>query len=79
MIDLMGVPLRQGNAIILTRTIGGATSNVHNPQHTDIYTDAFPDGLTIAVQIDEFYDIWIGHLLADIDFEEVTGDESNVH
>lgn len=79
MIDLMGLPLPKGNVIILTATIGGATSNVHNLKHTDVYTDFFPEGITVAVPIEEFYDIWIGHLLADLTLEEITEDETNVH
>ena len=79
MIDLMALPLPKGKAIILTVTIGGATSNVHNPKHTDVYTDFFPEGITVAVPIEEFYDIWIGHLLADLDLEEVVEEITNVH
>ena len=70
MIPLMRAKLPSGEAVFLTLTIGGVTTNVHNPKHTDVYSDAFPDGITVAMTIDEFCDLWMGHLVGDIDKDE---------
>lgn len=67
MIPLIGVKLPKGNCIFLTSTIGGATTNPTNPRYTDVYTDTFPDGITINMPLEEFYDVWLGHLMTEIE------------
>lgn len=71
MIPLIGVKLPEGNGILLTATIGGATTNVKNPKYTDVYTDTFPNGLTIDMPLEEFYDMWLGHLITNLETYEV--------
>ena len=51
MIPLIGVKLPNGNAVLLTSTVGGATTNTQNNKQTDVYTDTFPEGLTIDLSL----------------------------
>jgi hypothetical protein len=76
MIPLIGVKLPKGNAILLTVTIGGATTNLQNPKQTDVYTDSFPEGITIDHPLHEFYDMWMSSLLTDLEAYE---EEVHVH
>jgi len=71
MIPLIGVKLPKGNGIILTETVGGATTNIHNPKQTDVYTTTFPDRLTVDMPLQDFYDIWLSSLLNDLEEYEV--------
>ena len=48
-----------GDAMLLTETIGGATTNPKNKKQTDVYTDTFPEGITVDMQIDDFFDLWM--------------------
>lgn len=59
MIPVFKVDLPKGEALLLTATIGGATTNPTHPNQTDVYTDTFPEGLTIKMPIDEFFDLWM--------------------
>ena len=70
MIPLIGVKLPQGNAILSTVTIAGATTNLKNKKQTDVYTDAFPEGITIDHPLEEFYDMWMSSLLTELEFYE---------
>jgi hypothetical protein len=70
MIPLIGVKLPKGNGILLTATIGGATTNIANPKQTDVYTDLFPQGITIDMPLEEFYDLWLASLLTDFETYE---------
>lgn len=70
MIPLIGVKLPQGNAIFLTSTIGGATTNSKNQKQTDVYTDTFPDGITIDMPLEEFYDVWLASLITEFEVKE---------
>ena len=77
MIHLMGVKLPQGQAIIPTETIAGAVSDLKNPKNTIVYSEAFPDGITVAIPISDFYDLWLACLLSD--YEEITTEQVTSH
>jgi len=47
-----------GQIVFLPATIGGAHTNTVNKGHTDVYTDTFPDGVTINMGIDDFISAW---------------------
>jgi hypothetical protein len=72
MIPLIGVKLPNGNAVLLTSTIGGATTNIKNNNQTDVYTDTFPEGLTIDMTLEDFYDLWLASLVTEIHVTEKT-------
>lgn len=74
MIDLTVVKLPKGSAILLTANIGGATTSISNPNHTDVYTDTFPDGITINMNIEEFYALWLENLVTDYEVIEAGGE-----
>lgn len=61
-----------GRVAFLTSTIGGVISDIRNNKHCVVYTDTFPDGITIDMPIEEFYDVWLGCLLSDIEVVEIT-------
>lgn len=48
----------KGQVVFLPATIGGAHTNTTNSSHTDVYTDTFPDGVTIDMMIDDFISAW---------------------
>jgi hypothetical protein len=48
----------KGQVVFLPATIGGAHTNTANLSHTDVYTDTFPDGVTINMTIDDFISAW---------------------
>ena len=77
MIPLMGVKLPKGNGILLTATVGGATTSLNNPKQTDVYTDTFPHGITIDMPLEEFYDLWMNSLMSDVEWVDV--EIENVH
>jgi len=80
MIDLTVVKLPKGSAILLTANIGGATTSISNPNHTDVYTDTFPDGITIDMGIEEFYTLWLENLVTDYEVIEVGSDlQGEIH
>ena len=72
MIPLIGVKLPNGNAVLLTSTIGGATTNTKNKKQTDVYTDTFPEGLTIDMTLEDFYDLWLASLVTEVHVTEKT-------
>ena len=74
MIPLIGVKLPQGNAILSTVTIAGATTNLKNKKQTDVYTDTFPEGLTIDMKLEDFYDLWLASLVTEIEVTKTTYD-----
>jgi len=57
---LIGCPLphKKGHVIFLSNDIGGAITNTSNHEYTDVYSDTFPSGVTIAVPVDKFYALW---------------------
>lgn len=80
MIDIMAVKLPKGDAIILTAEIGAAVSDLNNPNFTVIYTDTFSEGITIAMPISEFYELWLGCLMSDIELVDIEEpNKSEVH
>ena len=72
MIPVIGVKLPIGNAVLLTSTIGGATTNTKNNKQTDVYTDTFPEGLTIDMTLEDFYDLWLASLVTEVHVTEKT-------
>ena len=48
----------KGQVVFLPATIGGAHTNTTNKNHTDVYTDTFPDGVTIDMTMDDFISRW---------------------
>jgi hypothetical protein len=70
MIPLIGVKLPSGNAVLLTSTIGGATTNTKNLKQTDVYTDTFPDGITVDMPLEDFYDLWLASLVTELEIKE---------
>ena len=77
MIPVFKVPLpKVGHALVITEGVAGATTNIQNPKHTDIYTNAFPDGLTIDLDIDAFLQLWISCFQLDKeDLDELVEEE----
>jgi hypothetical protein len=72
MIPIIGVKLPVGSAVLLTSTIGGATTNTKNNKQTDVYTDTFPEGLTIDMTLEDFYDLWLASLVTEVHVTEKT-------
>jgi hypothetical protein len=70
MIPLIGVKLPSGNAVFLTSTIGGATTNTKNIKQTDVYTDTFPEGITVDMPLEDFYDLWLASLVTELEIKE---------
>ena len=71
MIDLMAVKLPDGgSAVLLTATIGGAHSDVHNKARTIAYTDCFSEGISIDMPIEEFYSLWMTCLVTEYEVVE---------
>jgi len=72
MIPIIGVKLPVGSAVLLTSTIGGAKTNTKNNKQTDVYTDTFPEGLTIDMTLEDFYDLWLASLVTEVHVTEKT-------
>ena len=72
MIPIIGVKLPVGSAVLLTSTIGGAATNTKNNKQTDVYTDTFPEGLTIDMTLEDFYDLWLASLVTEVHVTEKT-------
>jgi len=52
------LPKSKGMVVFLVSTIGGCMTNASNPKETDVYTDNFPEGVTVDVEIDRFAEMW---------------------
>lgn len=52
------LPKNKGMVVFLVSTIGGCMTNASNPKETDVYTDNFPEGVTVDVEIDRFAEMW---------------------
>ena len=52
------LPKNKGMVVFLVSTIGGCMTNSSNPSETDVYTDNFPEGVTVDVEIDRFAEMW---------------------
>ena len=69
---LIGCPLphKEGHVVFLSTDIGGCITNKSNPKYTDVYTDTFPSGVTVAVNCEKFYDLWQCAVKIDMDDDE---------
>ena len=72
MIPIFKMPMGKGEIALLTETIGGAMSNTTDPNLTDVYTDTFPDGVTVDVPIADFVKVWLTCYCCEI--EELEGE-----
>ena len=64
------LPKEQGVIVFLPATIGGCVTDISNKNQTVVYTDTFPDGVTIAMDTNEFAGQWQTALaLEDFDIE----------
>lgn len=80
MIDLMTVKLPKGEAILLTAEIGAAVSDINNANFTVVYTDTFREGVTVDMPIADFYELWLGCLVSDVELIEIEfADGQEVH
>jgi hypothetical protein len=52
------LPKNKGMVVFLVSTIGGCMTNSSSPSETDVYTDNFPEGVTVDVEIDRFAEMW---------------------
>lgn len=75
MMNIIEVPLDKGSALFLTTTIAGAHTNLQNSKQTDVYTDSFPEGITIDMHISAFAELWEEALEED---EEITFEPDGV-
>ena len=64
------LPKNQGIVVFLPATIGGCVTDISNDQQTVVYTDTFPEGVTIAMETNAFAGQWQTALaLEDYDIE----------
>lgn len=64
------LPKNQGVIVFLPETIGGCVTDISNDQQTVVYTDTFPEGVTIAMEVNSFAGQWQTALaLEDFDIE----------
>jgi hypothetical protein len=64
------LPKNQGIVVFLPETIGGCVTDISNKSHTVVYTDTFPDGVTIAMDTNQFAEQWQTALaLEDVEIE----------
>lgn len=69
------LPKDAGIVVFLPETIGGCVTDISNKKQTVVYTDTFPDGVTIDMEATEFAGQWQTALALE-DFEiEFTPDE----
>jgi len=52
------LPQKQGMVVFLPATIGGCITDITNEENTVVYTDTFPDGVTIEMPISDFIEAW---------------------
>lgn len=52
------LPKNQGTVVFLPETIGGCVTDISNKNQTVVYTDTFPDGVTIAMEVNQFAGQW---------------------
>jgi len=57
---LIACPLPKDNGIVVfyPATIGGCITDIGNKKQTVVYTDTFPEGVTVAMEIEEFSGAW---------------------
>lgn len=80
MIELIAaeVPKGKGHVIFLTATIGGAITDINNKNQTIVFTDTFPDGIAIDMDIKAFYELWLSCLSVEVEYEFIP-DNKDVH
>lgn len=66
---------KYGAVVFYPATIGGCVTDLSNKNHTVVYTDTFPDGVTVDMTIEEFSSIWQNALLEDELIIEFTPEE----
>jgi len=76
------LPKNKGMVVFLVSTIGGCMTNASNPKETDVYTDNFPEGVTVDVEIDRFAEMWqtalsVGEI--EIEIEDDSGGDKTCH
>lgn len=69
------LPKKQGMVVFLPETIGGCITDISNAAQTVVYTDTFPEGVTIDMAIQEFCEAWQTALFYSENEIEVTLDE----
>lgn len=52
------LPKDQGMVVFLPATIGGCISDISNKEQTVVYTDTFPEGVTVAMPVSDFVEAW---------------------
>ena len=60
-----------GHVVFLTSTIGGVVSDIKNPKQCIVYTDTFPDGVTVSMSVESFYDAWMTSLISEIKIADI--------
>lgn len=69
------LPKNQGMVVFLPETIGGCITDISNASHTVVYTDTFPEGVTVDMVIQEFCEAWQTALFYSENEIEITLDE----
>ena len=52
------LPKDKGMVVFLPATIGGCITDISDKNHTVVYTDTFPDGVTVAMPVSDFVEAW---------------------
>ena len=52
------LPDDAGTVVFLSQTIVGGITDKFNKKNTIVYTDAFPEGITISMELDDFAACW---------------------
>ena len=58
MLIVAELPKDQGVVVFLPATIGGCISDIANKDQTVVYTDTFPEGVTVAMPVSDFVEAW---------------------
>lgn len=69
------LPAKKGTVVFLPATIGGCITDIANKLHTVVYTDTFPDGVTIDMDIEKFSGTWQEALIMEDMVIEFTPEE----
>jgi len=72
MIPVFKVPMGKGEVALLTSTVGAAMPNPANKNITDVYTDTFPEGITVDIPLTDFVRVWLTCLCCEL--EELEGE-----
>ena len=66
------LPKDQGMVVFLPATIGGCISDISNKDQTVVYTDTFPEGVTVAMPVSDFVEAWHTSLFFSVFYIEFT-------